>query len=75
MSRPSSHSAAVLGYNLVLTDRWFLAVPRTQSSYLGIEVNGMGFFGALLAQDKETAEVIKRVGPINILKGVVPPHV
>ncbi len=72
MPSPSA-APSTAAYNLVLTERWLLAVPRSQHSYLGVDVNGMGFFGALLANDHETAEVVKRVGPFNILKGVVPP--
>ena len=35
-------------------------------------MNGMGFFGALLAPDRDTLEVIKRVRPFTILSAVVP---
>ncbi len=41
-------------------------------SILQVDVNAMGFLGALLAPDKDTLEVIKRVRPFNILTGVVP---
>ena len=59
-------------YNLVMTEKWLMAVPRSEGSYVGVDVNGMGFLGCLLSKDKETTEVIKRVKPFNVLKGVVP---
>jgi hypothetical protein len=40
--------------------------------FVQVDVNAMGFFGALLAPDTETLAVIKRVRPFNILTNVVP---
>ena len=53
-----------------MTHDWLMAVPRTQREYLGVDVNGMGFLGALLAKDDDVAGVIKRLGPFSIVKGV-----
>jgi len=58
-------------YNLVMTEKWLMAVPRSEGRYVGVDVNGMGFLGCLLSKDKETTGVIKRVRPFNVLKGVV----
>ncbi|CAM9456653.1 unnamed protein product [Phaeothamnion confervicola] len=68
-------SAATLPpYNLLLTSRYMMAVPRTQREFVGVDVNGMGFFGALLARDERTREVILDVGGLEILKGVTLPR-
>ncbi|EWM22262.1 ap4a phosphorylase ii [Nannochloropsis gaditana] len=60
-------------HNLVMTKEWLLAVPRSQAKYAGVDVNGMAFLGCLLSGGAETTQTIKRFGPFNILKAVVPP--
>lgn len=57
-------------YNLVMTEKWLMAVPRSKGSYVGVAVNGMGFMGCLLSRDKNTTEVLKQVKPFNVLRGV-----
>ncbi|CAN0473054.1 unnamed protein product, partial [Hapterophycus canaliculatus] len=39
-------------YNAVLTTRWLMVVPRSRREWGGIDVNGMGFLGALLVREK-----------------------
>jgi ATP adenylyltransferase len=60
-------------YNLLLTRRRMWLVPRTQDSVEGIEVNGLGFAGALLARDEAQVELIRRIGPIEVLRRVTHP--
>jgi ATP adenylyltransferase len=59
-----------MAYNLVMTKKWLMAVPRSKGNYVGIDVNGLGFLGCLLSRDKETTEAIKQVKPFNVLRGV-----
>lgn len=57
-------------YNLLVTRRRMWLVPRRQESYEGIEVNALGFAGALLATGADQAALIKRIGPLTLLQRV-----
>ncbi|CBN77659.1 Ap4A phosphorylase II [Ectocarpus siliculosus] len=63
-------------YNAVLTPRWLMLVPRSRREWGGIDVNGMGFLGALLVRDKafagEGAGVasVREPGALAVLEGV-----
>lgn len=57
-------------YNLLLTQRRMWLVPRRQESYEDIEVNALGFAGALLAMDADQAALIEQIGPLMLLRQV-----
>ncbi|CAM9937951.1 unnamed protein product [Scytosiphon promiscuus] len=63
-------------YNAVLTTRWLMVVPRSRREWGGIDVNGMGFLGALLVREKalegEGAGVgaVREPGALAVLEGV-----
>lgn len=57
-------------YNLLLTRRWMLLVPRLHAKHHGISVNSLGFAGSMLARDDEQLALIHQLGPMNILRGV-----
>lgn len=57
-------------YNLLVTRSWMWAVPRTRGFYAGIEVNSLGFAGALLAKDHAQLQIIRNEGPIALLQHV-----
>eukprot|EP00752_Nemacystus_decipiens_P005376 g4876.t1 len=40
-------------YNAILTTRWMMVVPRSRREWGGLDVNGMGFLGALLVRERE----------------------
>jgi sulfate adenylyltransferase (ADP) / ATP adenylyltransferase len=54
-------------YNLLVTRRWMLAVPRTQSHVEGIAVNALGFAGSLFVRDDTQRDVVQRLGPMELL--------
>jgi sulfate adenylyltransferase (ADP) / ATP adenylyltransferase len=54
-------------YNLLLTRRWMLLVPRRHEHFAGISLNAMAFAGAFLARDHEQREVLRRQGPMAAL--------
>lgn len=56
-------------YNFLLTRRWMWLVPRIQSHWRGIEVNGLGFAGALLAKDSDALAIL-RDDPLAVLTAV-----
>jgi ATP adenylyltransferase len=57
-------------YNLLLTPRWMLMVPRVAECADGISVNALGFAGSLFVRDAAQMETVKRLGPMTILRRV-----
>jgi ATP adenylyltransferase len=50
-------------YNLLLTRQWLLLIPRSQASFQGIEVNALGFAGALLVRNRQQWEQLTTTTP------------
>jgi len=57
-------------YNLLVTRRWMLLVPRTRERYEGIAVNALGYAGSLFVRELAQLEVLRRVGPMALLAAV-----
>ncbi|WP_321801256.1 ATP adenylyltransferase family protein [Caballeronia sp. J97] len=54
-------------YNLLVTRRWMLAVPRSVSHVEGVAVNALGFAGSLFVRDDAQRDVIETLGPMKLL--------
>ncbi len=54
-------------YNLLVTRRWMLLVPRRREGWQGCSINALGFAGSLLARDGAELERIRRAGPMRLL--------
>lgn len=57
-------------YNLLLTDRWMLAVPRRCEKSGDVSVNALGFVGWVLVKRHEQAERLKAEGLMETLIAV-----
>jgi ATP adenylyltransferase len=57
-------------YNLLATRDWMFLLPRTRGFFRSIEVNALGFAGALLVRDLEQLAFLRREGPMTLLRGV-----
>ena len=57
-------------YNLLVTRRWMLAVPRVRECFHSISCNSLTFAGALLVRDEEELDVLQRHGPLAALRHV-----
>jgi len=57
-------------YNLLWTREWMLAVPRARAAFETIEVNALGFAGALLVSGEGALERVREIGPLEILRRV-----
>jgi ATP adenylyltransferase len=55
-------------YNLLLTRRWMLLVPRVRESFRGISLNALAFGGALLVKDDQQLDVLRGAGPLAALQ-------
>ncbi|MGF6899177.1 ATP adenylyltransferase family protein [Paraburkholderia sp. GAS348] len=57
-------------YNLLVTPRWMLLVPRSSERVEGISVNALGFAGSLFVRDAAQMQAIERLGPMTVLQRV-----
>jgi ATP adenylyltransferase len=57
-------------YNFLATREWMLIVPRSQEHFQSISVNSLGFAGALLVRNEQEMEILKKQGPMTMLKNV-----
>lgn len=57
-------------YNLLLTRRWMMLIPRRKEHYDSISINAMGFGGSLFVRNSEELERVKKAGPMAILQAV-----
>jgi ATP adenylyltransferase len=57
-------------YNLLATRDWMFLLPRTRGFFHAIEVNALGFAGALLVRNPEQMAFVKREGPMTLLRNV-----
>jgi sulfate adenylyltransferase (ADP) / ATP adenylyltransferase len=61
-------------YNLLLTRKWVLVVPRSQECFEGISINALGFGGMFLVKDVSQLAILRREGPMTALQHVsLPP--
>ncbi len=57
-------------YNLLVTDRWMLLVPRRQECFQQISLNALAFAGALLAQNEAQLRLLRHSGIWQALRAV-----
>lgn len=57
-------------YNLLVTRRWMLLVPRSKEGFEGISVNALGFAGSLFVRSRAQLDALKRSGPMEALRAV-----
>jgi ATP adenylyltransferase len=57
-------------WNLLVTRRWMLVVPRLCERFEGVAINALGFAGSLFVRDDVQLETIKRAGPMTALRAV-----
>ncbi|APA89494.1 phosphorylase (plasmid) [Paraburkholderia sprentiae WSM5005] len=60
-------------YNLLVTRRWMLLVPRSRERVEGVSVNALGFAGSFFVRDAAQLDVIERLGPMTVLERVALP--
>ncbi len=58
-------------YNLLLTNRWMLVVPRSSERFDSISVNGLGYAGALLVRDEAQLRRLRQAGLMHALEQCV----
>jgi sulfate adenylyltransferase (ADP) / ATP adenylyltransferase len=62
-------------YNLLVTRRWMLLVPRSGEQFASIPVNALGYAGSFFIWSDEQAEALLSHGPMTVLAAVALPRV
>lgn len=57
-------------YNLLITRKWMLIVPRMQEQFESISVNSLGFAGTLFVRNQEQFDQLKVITPFKLLSSV-----
>lgn len=57
-------------YNLLITQKWMLIVPRVQESFASISINSLGFAGSLFVRDRQQIKLLEEITPMEILAKV-----
>jgi sulfate adenylyltransferase (ADP) / ATP adenylyltransferase len=57
-------------YCLLLTRNWIFLVPRSGEFFNSISINSLGFAGALLVRDEDQMQLVKKTGPMSVLREV-----
>ena len=61
-------------YNWLITREWLLLVPRRQEGEAGISINALGFAGSLFVRDQAQLALLRRRGPMAVLRAVTAPE-
>ena len=70
---PTGSHAPTAPYNLLVTRKWMLLVPRSQECFEGISINALAFAGAFLVKDRQQLATLRRCGPMTALQHVTGP--
>ena len=70
---PLENNIQSAAYNLLITKKWMLIVPRKHEEFEAISINSLGFAGALLVKNQQQMQLLKNIQPINILTNVAFP--
>lgn len=62
--------AALRPYNLLVTRRFMLLVPRSQAAFRSVPISALGFAGSFFIPDEETLAAIASVGPMTLLRHI-----
>ena len=57
-------------YNLLMTRKWMLVVPRAHACFQNILVDALGFVGMFLVKDRPQLATLRRFGPMTALQHV-----
>ncbi len=61
-------------YNLLVTRRWMLLVPRSAEKFASIPINALGYAGSFFIWSDDQWDALRTHGPITILAAVARPR-
>jgi ATP adenylyltransferase len=56
-----------MAYNLLVTRRWMLIVPRSREQVGGIGVNALAYAGSLFVRDEAQMATVRQSGPLRLI--------
>jgi ATP adenylyltransferase len=56
-----------MAYNLLVTRRWMLIVPRSREQVGGIGVNALAYAGSLFVRDEAQMATVASTGPLRLI--------
>jgi sulfate adenylyltransferase (ADP) / ATP adenylyltransferase len=68
--RVGNEARQSMPYNLLVTARWMLLVPRSRECFGNISVNALGYTGSFFLRDEEQLAALRRAGPMTVLRAV-----
>ena len=57
-------------YNLLVTRRWMVLVPRVAEHFEGVSLNGLAFAGSMFVRDRAELRTLQVAGPLRALGAV-----
>lgn len=57
----------LLPYNLLISNKWFVLIPRTKEGHQGFSLNALGYAGFLLATAESNLDWLHKYGPSELL--------
>lgn len=66
----AGHKHKPAPHNLLATRNWMLMVPRSQEFFGSVSINALGFAGSLFVRDAGQIDIIRRHGPMTVLRAV-----
>jgi len=57
-------------YNLLVTRRWMLLVPRRQEHFGRLSINALAFAGSLLVRTRDELAAVQASGPMAVLEAI-----
>lgn len=60
-------------YNLLVTRRWMMVVPRSAERWGRLSVNALGFAGSLFVRSDRELATVREAGPMSVLRAVAQP--
>ena len=69
-TQPLGSDRNSIPYNLLITRRWMLLVPRIHENAYSISINALGFAGSLFVKNKFQLDLLKQKGPMTLLQTV-----
>ena len=64
-----------LPYNLLISNKWFVLIPRSKEGHKGFSLNAIGYAGFLLATAESNLAWLHENGPSQLLaEAAIPTH-
>ena len=75
VGNPNKDKIPLLPYNLLISNKWFVLIPRSKEGHKGFSLNALGYAGFLLATAESNLAWLHENGPAKLLaEAAIPTH-